>query len=474
MLVGFYSFKKERNSTKIPDTADFVLDCILKEPFTLENLTLILKTQFPLNSVNYCYIDKFKSYYFITGWAFDSGRWFATCSIDALASFRADILATTQYVTRSSTEFDPYLPDASYPTSTIHTEDHVLQNTWDFEEGGTFIIGVVSGKRGTTNDAMGVALYAFDRQQFSAFKNALLGSISWLNTTTDEVSDNLAKMLVNPVEYITFCKWFPFDKKYIQLRTAVTKMPFGWWELNVECDNVQSQGLTFIKTMPYEDHPQALDRGIFLRQSPYTTITLAYPPFGRFVLPPEKFLLGDKKIHIKIIIDYTTGTGTMYVDKNSDFQANIIVVNCQIGVDIALAQIMFNRNASMEDVLFSTSVYVASDVLKNASAGADFSTIIASAGNGILSSISGAMSQMQVKGTQGSATEYHEKASVTYLFALLVQEDRERIGRPCCKKLPLQTLRGFVMCKNAHCPINGPIGLQEEVENYLNNGVYIE
>ena len=64
-----------------------------------------------INEYNYVYIDTLDRYYWIKDWVRNNGLWYGYCAEDVLASFRSDILNTTQYVLRSSTTYDNSIID---------------------------------------------------------------------------------------------------------------------------------------------------------------------------------------------------------------------------------------------------------------------------------------------------------------------------------------------------------------------------
>ena len=56
----------------------------------------------------------------------------------------------------------------------------------------------------------------------------------------------------------------------------------------------------------------------------------------------------------------------------------------------------------------------------------------------------------------------------------VVDEDLTEIGRPLCQVKKINTLSGYILCKNAECPIDGTREEQEKINAYLNSGFFYE
>lgn len=70
---------------------------------------------------NYCYIPKFKRYYFIEGVSAEGGLIRIDCKVDALYSHMKDILSSNQYILRQETKNNsPYLEDNMLPIRSDH------------------------------------------------------------------------------------------------------------------------------------------------------------------------------------------------------------------------------------------------------------------------------------------------------------------------------------------------------------------
>ena len=110
MVIQFLHNKSEYNTIN-KDTELIVEKTItLKNECDLVNPYVVLKLDDVLFLSNYAYIPKFKRYYFITGIEILSKTLVAvSMHVDALESFKSDILAGTVHITESS-NIDSYYP----------------------------------------------------------------------------------------------------------------------------------------------------------------------------------------------------------------------------------------------------------------------------------------------------------------------------------------------------------------------------
>jgi hypothetical protein len=69
---------------------------------------------------NYVYIKRFARYYYITNMTAKGGLVEISCKSDPLKSFSKDILKSSQYVVRSQTSQNKYIPDTLLPFTSRH------------------------------------------------------------------------------------------------------------------------------------------------------------------------------------------------------------------------------------------------------------------------------------------------------------------------------------------------------------------
>lgn len=498
MQVTLYSFCKERNSTALPgnDVPRRELDCIIKDPFTLTSPELVLKLD-GIPSEMYCYIPDFGRYYFIESWTYSQNRWFAQTTVDVLGSRRAGILASSQYVLRSASQFDRNIADSYYPAKSEYNfirrdapADFWVSSPTDV----TFVLDI-SGKGNATY------LYAFSYSQFLAFSDYLLGSTDWLDLSAiaDEISEQLSKMMFNPLDYIASCRIYPI--KYSSFVStmkgaAVTSIPFGWWSIKSNASRI-SKG-QFVKTLQigFADHPQAADRGNWLNLAPYTMITAYFPPFGVFDIPPEDLVFGTvdnmvgRFIKATTTIDLQSGNGVLQF---TNINNNIIMeISSKVGVDMPLFAQSLDRNT---DPAMSAILSGANAIIANKESGTDIPVLpdlsgifgdswqaptirvpdFSGAVKNFVSGFLTASSHLQSIGSAGSMAAYTRDPSFMIVHTILVDDDNTKNGRPLAKTVVLNTLSGYTTCQNPHIVLDGYTPTENDAVNaYLANGFYIE
>ena len=109
--VYFTTTSKRKNSTLQPDfTSITPISCALKAPTSEEAPSFLLHWTGGAFPYNYCKWDS--HYYWIDGVTFERTDLLTiSCSMDVLATYKADILASTQYVAYSSVSGGAWLPD---------------------------------------------------------------------------------------------------------------------------------------------------------------------------------------------------------------------------------------------------------------------------------------------------------------------------------------------------------------------------
>lgn len=329
-IVFFEQFMKPANSFKIPgDDYPGLLKAIydgeIKGDFSPLNPVVRFKniSAESMPTATYCYIASFRRYYFMS-WAFVSGFWEASLTCDVLGSFRAEVLATTQYVKRSASNKNLAVSDAAnYPSITTHggSISYVQQaDLWGVNfYTGTVVISVVNS---TLYNIGANTYYAMSYTSFRALMYALLNSPNWMQIDTSEISAELQKALINPAQYITSAVWLPINStSFVDGGPAAdisTTIRFGWWSFDLQ-SNVRILHAPFGQTDSWSrtvifnlaNHPQ-YDRGHYLNLAPYTKRTLEFQPFGCIDLDTTDLVLNDK-LTCRVFIQSYTGDAIMYV-----------------------------------------------------------------------------------------------------------------------------------------------------------------
>ena len=357
--VTLWAFDKRRNSTKQPTTTGTVYEGELKSAFSVSGfeLKLNMTNQLVAPVFNYAYIESFRRYYFITDWYYDSGFWYAVLAVDVLASYKTEIGGSLQFVTRSYSDYNPLIIDASYPTTgeVSRSGDFITPASfWGANPtgaNGLIVIGVI----GASASGIGaVTYYAMSMAVFNAFMNSMLSSIAWANISTTEISAELQKALINPTQYITFCRWYPIDAGSFAQGGATTTLSLGWWTFNLSgtarvLNTVGSALVNRNNEMDIPKHPQHTGRGLFTEFSPYSSYMLKFLPFGVFEIDSTELAEKDT-LGIQVSCNLMTGDSVLHLSakKTTDGAYNwaspFLVAEAQIGVPLPIGQVSANMS----------------------------------------------------------------------------------------------------------------------------------
>lgn len=431
MQVYFYNVTKKRNSTYIP-TQYTMKEVILKHDVSIINPVLAVQENYDSYvNFNYFYIPKFKRYYYITNVDFSNNIAYINGTVDVLASYRVDILNSTQYIIRSQSYWNGNILDSLYPTDskpTYKTVDFTSPfMTSAYKEQGSYIIGKV--EKGANFGAL----------KYSVLNHASMVSlIDSLISKTDGF-DEISKSIVNPLQYIKSCKYFPIP--HVSLFKEFSGNDYVWkYSMNI--------------TLP--KHPQSA-RGEYLNYSPYTELYLNISPFGTIVIDTH-YVAKSNIVQCVIYVDLIGGNAKieLYNEQGICFDMKETMLAC----DIPLSQ-------------------VTKDYMGLVSAGTGFigsllSGNIGGAISGISNGINSMIPKVSSSTSGGSLAHLHGNKNLVGKFEMLADENIEQNGRPCMQKAVLKNLTGFCQVQNGDIAISGTQTERAEVKALLESGIYIE
>lgn len=505
--VKFYQIDKKANSTKLPDTqtpaAEY--DCVLKGACSVLAPVIQLTGGTAVygnpTTYNYCYIANFGRYYVIDNWTWSGPAVIASLTVDVLATYRTQIGAQSLYVTRSASNYDPEVLDSTYPTKAEVTFiKNQIANPFSGAE-GVYIVGIIGQD---FNGSGSVTYYAFNRVGFRAFCNAMYSSISWLNISIDEISEDLQKALVNPFQYVVSCMYMPInvaDCTGIPGVITGTSVKFGFWDFTV-AQGYSIMQPTYFKTytgmIAIPKHPQATTRGNYLNTSPYSSYTLAIYPFG-FISLDSTDIMDATAISYIIYLDMCTGRAICNLDCG---QGKLRVIETQVGVTIPTTSIEIDWSNWSSGLIAGGSQLVA-DTAQYLSGSSTRQSYMYNSGNArradapaldeaissgavdmgeapsmsnIMSSALAAMSKPEISGSLGMQTGYiNQTWSISGKFLTLVDEDRAHRGRPLCQITRIDTLSGYILVADGDFSIPGATASEQRaIASYLTGGFFWE
>lgn len=363
---------KKLNSTKIPtygyyDEIDLTVE--LKAVTNLFTPSLVISADTFTDGLghivnpmqyNYCYLPDFQRYYFVRSWSWILGRWECALEVDLLASFKTDIGNSSLYVLRSYSEYDPDIVDTKYPVKAQGADTTYQQrsygsvyNVWNTNiysssiSDGFFRVSIVNND----SSAIGaVSHYAISGSVMAELMNKLYSAPTWMNITDVNISQDLQKMMFNPMQYITSVIWIPTGYDTTG-ETAIHTIPYGWWSLTLTGSvyriTTGKMQKTVSESIAVLHHPQYVARRHWLQLSPYTTAALYFTPFGFIPLDTSK-IYDATHIDIEVRVDIITGMGTLILSSHkteggtTTYGGVFYTTTSMVGVPITIAQMSVN------------------------------------------------------------------------------------------------------------------------------------
>ena len=483
--VRFYKFNKKENSTKRPDNnvAHQDYECILKDPSGLLNPIISLNLGLLTNpyDFNYCYIEAFNRYYYVTEWTFEKALWWASLSVDVLATYKTQIGDSDFYILRSSAESDGKVMDTKYPTLSLANSysNNIGNVTVSLADGsgaytkvdyfntplasGYYYLGIV-GSNGT-----GVNWYVLSPNGFNTVANALY---NYIPSDMDDVSNGIAKVLADPMQFIVSCYWLPYlvPNKFIASRS----INFGYYTISgVECaaidpvaDICRSRASFNIRK-----HPQAQSRGEYLNNNPYSNYTINFNPFGSFSLDAS-LMIEDTSITLDWYVDITTGLADLTIKATNTLLAN---VQSQFAVPIQLNQALVDFKAGARAGL-SGAVDVAGGIIRTALGDmTGLFSIASGAVGGYIGVTEAKQPKITSMGGGGNFLPFNTYVPKLYSdFYYIADEFNDEIGRPLCKVRKPRNIAGYIIVLDGTLSANATKEELQQVNSYLMGGFFYE
>lgn len=471
----FQTTGKRKNSTLQVDTSNAVNRPIqLLDPSSVINPVITLDDTNPTR-YNYCYIPDLKRYYFINDWVWENGIWQASCSCDVLATWKSDIGVSYNYVLRSASSYDGTIVDNAYPILATATYAKNSASNSPFTDNwtstGYFSVGLVNNSL----QAFGATSYMlFSASAMKAFLSILLGNISIYDVSSDEISEELQKMLFNPSKYISSVVYLPFD---LSLNTAfsTSDIPVGWWSLNIGSESanivVPSNAKQFLSefTISLTTHPQQAARGVYTNAAPYTTRCLVCWPFGE--IPLDTSIMAEvTALYCQVYVDTMTGAGILYVWLDSSHTKLLLTRTAQVGVPCQIAQISTDVQSIVTGGL-TTAVAAGVGAIEGFFGGG---STVSSVVNGIGTAVQASAAQLEVQGSTGSLIGYDTTPAVYSTFKGIANTANTEMGRPLCKRVQLSTLSGYILVNDPELVTSATQNETEQILSYMRSGFFYE
>lgn len=524
--ITLYRFNKKTNSDARPGSGVASLtisDVRIKSATSLINPILILNSDNQsVPTYNYCYIPKFNRYYFVGDIVYNPPTWNFFLTLDALATYRDQIIDSTQFIDRSShpTAINEDVIDTMYPTTTntlsttTYTGFTDLVQTW---EGGAFVVGVINGQ---TRANGSVNYYCMTHLELSQLANAMMGGSTYLNIT--DVSEDMVKILFDPFQYIVSCTWFPIARGRMPINTTGTELRFGWWNSGVNTYALDNVGVfTISDYMSITKHPQ-IDQTVngvtyhfnYLQNNPYSEYTLTYGPFGEIPIDASK-LYGKSNLYIWVTIDLISGLGKLYLSAENDITKAFKIVRANCGTDVQLSKVgptvlndigttiqsaaesvnslfgsgatgltagsanMMHKGSSETAAIIANALGIGQNEAPatggNFSVGGLIQTGLETVGTMVATSVASKFPGMQSIGSTGSVLEWARPPIVQNRFYNITGIDILHRGCPACKRLSIRAYPGYYQINMPEIEIPTSMTAERElIAAHMRAGFYHE
>ena len=490
MKVKVGTVSKEINSTLRP-TLTTEIDVQIKDGCSFLSPVLIFNENVWSEAYNYCYIPKWNRYYFLHDAVIQGPRWFVTCAVDVLATWRTQILASSAYVARSASDYTLDLPDGTWSHGSLPdiTETNVAID--GMSATGAFLLFTASNDLQTVNTEIpSLSVYILTGAQLKEVCNYLFSGAFFQDATQDldTTTAALSKTFFNPFQYVIKCMWVPIAATYLPATQGQYSVNFGWWESQTQAPMVNGNysALTFSFTLgSYVNWTS--------RSAGWVNNLLYIPGFGHIQISPE---YQGRTIGGRIVLDLASGKAQLMLDvDNKIFQS----ATGKLGCDIQLSSLY-------EDVindLGSKGTLIKSGVGAVAGAARSLGGTLSSIGHNIkewftgsgnyerveLTAGAGEIAESAVKGAQAALQPSMSLCGINDGMALIQQniqakltisrftmyaDNHARLGGVCGQIKTLSTLSGYteVVNPNVEAPATSAELLQ--ISAFLRGGFYIE
>lgn len=493
--VSFSSGSKRENSTK-QLSMDSSHSCNFKNGCSMLNPTLLLElhdNQFP----DYTAFKIGNRYYHVTNINSVRNNIFEiTGKVDALATYKAQILASTQYVCYSSVTAGQWLADTRIPinknvlTSKVNAvEASFLRHSL---ESGHYLLSILGQK--------GIDLYAVSRSTLNAMIEGIqdwrddqitglgqildsvtsgdLAEMTKAAATTNIVTGFIGNSYEVAVQCIRSCHWVPFELTLLNnkplylgdypVRDTGGNQLYGQPVGSMVTGNTQTISIPW----HYSDFRRSTCENVYL-----------YLPFVGMVSLNVDEIINDTALSIKWSITPADGQVAYEVLAGGKV-IGTYGGNCKIEIPIGI-----NQRASLGEI--ATTLF--KGVEKTVTAGVRSATSVAPSRKAegltesIFSGIDTAYSTIDTAlsstpssiGGMGGGAGYlldrqYKCFTVAHPTAVEPSTMRQTMGVPTMKPLQLSSCTGFCQCANAHIDIPGTSSERDAIDYYLNSGFYIE
>ena len=473
--VNFYSISKRTNSTLLPTDPIESEEVVLKDGCSLLDPVLILQHA---GAPYWSHFAMEGRYYKITDIrSVRNNIWEVSGTVDILASWKSEILATNAFVAYDTTP-NTEISDRRLSVKTTTTRSEAAGNAFDMIGKGMAVVVNTVGETACATYVMTIAQAAGLLDTLGNWKDNLIPEVDpddppadWLEKIADSITQGFRQIISSgsAADCIKSAFIIPVPAGSIS-GTSETVM-LGSFNTGVSATRRTSRG---IQDAAYVAIPwQAAD---WRRNAPYHEIYL-YIPFVGVVNFPASALIGASGLYVNVAFDETAGDALVTVAANavSGGVANHVIgqYSTNIAANFAIGASNITPRQLATSIAAAAGVVGASLMTGGAAAVAAGTAGIAGEFNSVTpipSSVGGA------GGGAVLALFGYAPRCMTIFHDTVVAPDSVSavIGTPANATKSLAGLSGYVETRNAS--VSGAMTERErlEINRYLDGGIYIE
>ena len=482
--VNFGSFSKRRNSTKQPVSLSDQRTVRLKETTSLDAPTFIITG----DDFNYNYAQWGNRYYFIVDVrSVHNGLTEIDCVLDPLATYKAEILASTQYVAYSSVSGGVWLADTRLPVlKSVSAAKQTAAISSLFNENGFYVLTCV-GKDGCNTFAADITNLHALLDRINDWSDDIVNDIfgeTYDFSTVEDGLESLGQMMTrtgvvgNAYEAapscIRSCIWVPFFPT--PFVNTGKELFLGQFDTGLSLFTLNASPVKGSISVGIPWHFSDW------RRSYCEDVYLYLPLVGMVALASDN-LVQQSSITVKYSATATDGcvcyqivSGNQIIGSyGGQCSANYPIGISQQASAGAIAQTAFEGLHKTVNAGFSAAsqlhpVAIAGGVADTAMTGieAAYNTIdvAMSRNNSCIGGVGGGAGA----GLDLNVTCY----TVAHDTVITPSDMQQTMGLPTMKPLQLSQCSGFCQCVNAHVEAPAMAAELDAIDAMLNSGFYIE
>ena len=526
--VSFGVLSKKKNSTKQPLSLSDQRTVTLKEACSQDKPVFICTG----NNFNYNYCMWDSKYYFIDEVVSLKNNMIEIhCILDPLATYKAEILASTQYVSYSSLQGDAWLPDTRIPlkastavsaqsgltgilsnigcyiltvtgvdsvTSYMYTSEGTLAGI--FHDLSTWNDNIKQATQAIAQTAQGNTTSTQDSPQSSDdnhnWSNALMETIKSLGNgiaatlisaakSINDALKTIADAMVqtgfignayeNAMQCVRSCIWVPFDYSQAPAGTSSGSMQLGTYPIPPQYAGapISAKPATgsFTISIPWQHSDW--------RRKNCEDVYLYLPLVGMVQLSGDS-LISESTLTIDWSATYTDGV-ICYKVKAGSQVIGAYSGNGAVNYPVGIAQQA--SAGAVAGAAVAGGQKIASAAIKGTAAGGGIGAFIGGLATAVGAGydVANVMNSTHIStvGNVGGGAglglgRYAVCYTVNHDTVIAPADMKDTMGLPTMKPMSLATLTGFCQCSNAHVDAPATAGELDAIDYYLNSGFFIE